>query len=227
MSDGEVMDLAEGPLNVLYRRLTPSLLGPCVVRSCELLADAIHTHYLITQWHSTPFDERNGDVLFLHRCPVDLGGAALVRPDEALLGRSSSAVSESGTSMDSIDEDEELTFQRPRTSTNGSSSMLSANLNHTSRSSLVLDYYFTALDEAANSHHGERSKSRQLALKHRHKLVEAYQTLAACRSLLWEELQRSLVEMLNLMSFNATVKSDDYLSMVRPSLPSFLSRDLK
>ena len=49
MSNCEVMEMTEMPLHDLYRHLTATLLGPCVVRSCELLADAVHTHYLITQ----------------------------------------------------------------------------------------------------------------------------------------------------------------------------------
>lgn len=72
MNNGELMNLAEVPLNILYRRLSPGMLAPCVVRSCELLADSIHTHYLITQWHLTPFDEKNRQWRYLHRCPVDL-----------------------------------------------------------------------------------------------------------------------------------------------------------
>jgi hypothetical protein len=41
-----------------------------VIRLCELLCDVVHTHYLITQWHRSPFDERNNDTAYLHRCPV-------------------------------------------------------------------------------------------------------------------------------------------------------------
>ena len=43
----------------------------CIVRSCELLADVVHTNYLITQWHKAPFDDRNKDDTFLHRCGID------------------------------------------------------------------------------------------------------------------------------------------------------------
>lgn len=75
MNLGEIVDLAEGPLSDLYRRLSSGLLAPCVVRTCELLADAIHTHYLVTQWHLTPFDRSNNDWAFLHRCPLDVSSA--------------------------------------------------------------------------------------------------------------------------------------------------------
>ena len=40
---------------------------PCAVKTCELLADNVHTMYMIIQWFRTPFDDRNNDVAFLHR----------------------------------------------------------------------------------------------------------------------------------------------------------------
>mmetsp|Transcript_9808 Transcript_9808/g.21994 ORF Transcript_9808/g.21994 Transcript_9808/m.21994 type:complete len:698 (+) Transcript_9808:198-2291(+) len=76
MDMGEIVDLAEVPLNILYPRLTSDLLASCVVRSCELLADIVHTHYLLTQWHLTPFHPLNSDPALgsahLHRSPLDL-----------------------------------------------------------------------------------------------------------------------------------------------------------
>jgi hypothetical protein len=67
MQADEMVDLAECDLVELYGRLTPDLIAPCIVRSCEFMADVVHTHYLITQWHRSPFDSRNEDKLFLHR----------------------------------------------------------------------------------------------------------------------------------------------------------------
>jgi hypothetical protein len=52
--------------------VTPEVSVQCVVRACELLGDIAHTHYLVTQWHRTPFDSRNLDAAFLHRCPNEL-----------------------------------------------------------------------------------------------------------------------------------------------------------
>jgi len=68
----DMLDLEDQPLSSLYQKVSQEMLVPCIVRSCELLADVIHTNYLITQWHCTPFDERNENVKFLHRCPIDL-----------------------------------------------------------------------------------------------------------------------------------------------------------
>lgn len=73
MDMGEIVDLAEIPLKILYRRLTSDMIAPCIVRSCELLVDVVHTHFLATQWHRTPFDKQNLDNIFLHRhIEVDL-----------------------------------------------------------------------------------------------------------------------------------------------------------
>jgi len=70
MNVGEMVDLAELSLLELYNRITADMVAPCIVRSCELLADIVHTNYLITQWHRTPFDPRNDDPTFLHRNPA-------------------------------------------------------------------------------------------------------------------------------------------------------------
>jgi hypothetical protein len=70
MNMGEMVDLAELSLLELYNRITADMVAPCIVRSCELLADIVHTNYLITQWHRAPFDSRNDDPLF---CPVQRG----------------------------------------------------------------------------------------------------------------------------------------------------------
>ena len=243
MSDGEVMDLAERPLNDLYRRLTATLLGPCVVRSCELLADAIHTHYLITQWHCTPFDGRNSDWMFLHRCSVDLTASSSspsrvfprMSQDSAdeHSNNSRSASNDYDTTKDSLDEDEELVFQQQKKGQVNGSHHNGACTGSSSRpppatvapdrprkSSSALDRYLASLDGAAGEGVDPESEVGLLLQTHGGKLRDAYDSLAACRSLLWEELQRSLVDMLNLMSFNSAVKSDDYLSMVTMNIIS-------
>jgi hypothetical protein len=66
----DMVDLDDLTLEELYERVTAEMFVPCIVRSCELLADVVHTNYLITQWHRLPFDERNHQEAFLHRCAV-------------------------------------------------------------------------------------------------------------------------------------------------------------
>ena len=124
----------------------------------------------------------------------------------------------------SLDEDEELVFQRPTAAARlGDAAHLNGNggtgsgSNRPRKSSSALDRYLASLDGAAAEGPAPKSKARLLLQTHGGKLRDAYDSLATCRSLLWEELQRSLVDMLNLMAFNSAVKSDDYLSMVRPA----------
>lgn len=74
LADGNVprsqmLHLPDLSLQDLYKQLPNELLVACLIRSCEMLTSVIHTHYLITQWHRTPFDERNRSEQFLHRCP--------------------------------------------------------------------------------------------------------------------------------------------------------------
>lgn len=37
----------------------------------ERLADLMHTYYLLVQWHRDPFNPRNDDLEYLHRCGID------------------------------------------------------------------------------------------------------------------------------------------------------------
>jgi hypothetical protein len=67
----DVSDLDEVPLTILLRRLSAEQLPLCIVRACELLAEIVHTHYCISQWHRAPFDTRNHEAHFLHRPPAD------------------------------------------------------------------------------------------------------------------------------------------------------------
>jgi len=64
MGMDEIMELADAPLQHLYTLVNAESAAQCIVRSCELLTDIVHTHYLITQWHVSPFDssdEGGGD----------------------------------------------------------------------------------------------------------------------------------------------------------------------
>ena len=193
-----------------------------------------------SQWHCTPFDERNCDLRFLHRCSVDLtsssgsprGFPRLSQDSADGNGRSNksrSASNDYDALKGSLDEDEELVFQRPKAAARlGDAAHLNGNgadtapasgsdSNRPRKSSSALDRYLASLDGAAAEGAAPKSKARLLLQTHGGKLRDAYDSLATCRSLLWEELQRSLVDMLNLMAFNSAVKSDDYLSMVRPA----------
>ena len=68
----DIMDLADSPLEDLYTLVTPDLAAECLVRTAEFLVEVVHTHYLITQWHLTPFDSKNEDIHYLHRIGINL-----------------------------------------------------------------------------------------------------------------------------------------------------------
>ena len=72
MALGDIMELADAPLQDLYSLVTPDLAAECLVRSAEFLVEVVHTHYLITQWHLSPFNPNNEDIQFLHRCGINL-----------------------------------------------------------------------------------------------------------------------------------------------------------
>jgi hypothetical protein len=63
---GEIVDLTEAPLHMLYKRIAPELFPKCVIRSCQLLTDIIHTNFSISQWHLAPFHPYNSDLEKLH-----------------------------------------------------------------------------------------------------------------------------------------------------------------
>lgn len=67
----DAAELEDLLLSDLFPKVLPELMIPCIVRSCELLVDVVHTHYLMTQWHLAPFDPRNEDTRWLHRKPID------------------------------------------------------------------------------------------------------------------------------------------------------------
>jgi hypothetical protein len=63
MGMDEIMDLADAPLQHLYTLVNAESAAQCILRSCELLTDIVYTHYLITQWHVSPFDSTDeGDI---------------------------------------------------------------------------------------------------------------------------------------------------------------------
>jgi hypothetical protein len=72
MALGDIIDLADAPLSDLYSLVTPDLSAECFVRTAEFLVEVVHTHYLITQWHLSPFDPKNEDVEYLHRFGINL-----------------------------------------------------------------------------------------------------------------------------------------------------------
>jgi hypothetical protein len=154
MNTGEMVDLAELSLLELYNRITADMVAPCIVRSCELLADVIHTNYLITQWHRSPFDPRNNDPAFLHCNAVD-------------------------------DDEESVVFG------SGSTNMETMISNAVSNAIGI---------DTLNMK--EMSQNDLLLSKLNRQLIQG-------RTVLWDELQKALVEMLRCINISAAVTADD------------------
>eukprot|EP01034_Spumella_vulgaris_P021596 gene21596-27634_t len=249
MKFGEMVDLSELPLNVLYRRLSPDVVAPCVIRSCELLADVVHTSYLISQWHSVPFDQRNQDWDYLHRSPIDLrlyerkqSGQQHESDDEDVDEVRSSEEGEAPLGSREGDElvepyshDTDLTSEgaaEARSSLSSANRSSSTDFNEAT-GSLQLKRNFESLkscpqlsDEATSSivssfedHFARRSadesdsSAKRLMRLNGVKLAMAYQHMSQSRTILWEELLRALVEMLNMLSLSSAVRPEDFLSM--------------
>jgi hypothetical protein len=246
MKFGEMVDLSELPLNVLYRRLSPDVVAPCVIRSCELLADVIHTNYLITQWHCTPFDQRNHDWDHLHRSPIDLRlyekqqrshqlqraqGHQFHESDEeedADEVRSSDEEGEMRGAGPEEDEQVEPYIQGRDSVAEGGRSSVSSVSSDQASASLKLKQNLEALrlseettssivssfeDHFAGEADQSDSGSDRVMRLNGVKLAMAHQHMAQSRTILWEELLRALVEMLNLMSLTSAVRPEDFLSM--------------
>lgn len=204
MRTGEMMDLAELELEELYERVTPDLVAPCIVRSCECLADVIHTHFLITQWHRAPFSARNEDLVYLHR------GDYVVDDDEELDTHATSSTSTGG--------------DRARRDSIGVGAGVGGGVATLSKlSAAVAD----ALLMASDDHDGDEEEGEggdsidaEIEFKRRRQerlrnesLTRACNGVLQTRWSLWEQVLQAVVQMLNSITFTAAVPIDDFLAM--------------
>ena len=65
-----MVDLAEGDIKKLCECVSADMTAQSIVRSCELLCDVVHTHYMMSQWHRSPFNPRSHDNLYMHGTPI-------------------------------------------------------------------------------------------------------------------------------------------------------------
>lgn len=205
MNFGEIVDLTEIPLNVLYRRITGDSIAPCIIRSCKLLTDVVHTHYLITQWHTSPFDERNEDWKFLHRCAINLSDIEIDRKSVAdmMLNFEDEAID----STNDFDCKTVQSFNLKSELQKRVNTVISAE----AKSSLTnaMENNLKVVEDSLSS----KSTLVKLVRLHQEKLTDSYQKLAQSRSILWEEMSRSLIDMLNMMTVTSAVKPDDFLAL--------------
>jgi hypothetical protein len=186
-----VLDLTELSQNELYQRITPDIVVRCVVRACELLADVVHTNYLVTQWHRTPFDERTGDMAFLHRGPIEHGEADF--SDE-----------------DSEDEEEEGQEEGRGRGRSGSGNGHRTAGRRALEGDAVLESIIHETDITAELSPNEiRSQRLQTA-----RLTDALHSLAACRLILWEEVERAIVDLFHAISPSAEIALEDFAALL-------------
>lgn len=270
MGTGEFEDIVEVPLNMLYRQITADVIAPCVVRSCELLAEVVHTHFLLTQWHRAPFDPRNGDSAFLHRQPLDVSpvqpevtsiAVLNVKTSRAspssrhnssnALGSSSKVVAAQEHHSEIIDlgkefHDEESDGEAHDDDEDGDESVVEGDaalsalastyrkmsqvestLSEELTSSIMTSFtqHFPHIlhkdmdkDHLPHISMGENVSAKELLSTTGNpdcglKLAMVFDRLQQSRAILWEEILRSLVSMLNMMTFTSEVKIEDFLAM--------------
>jgi len=227
-----MLELEDLPLSQLYATLEPEMTVPCIVRSCELLADIVHTHFLVTQWHSTPFDSCNDDMQHLHRCTVDLDDV-LNEPmsNDAVEKEKSEYGDDAGEKNGRVEGEGEDQKEGVGTSTGGAvraddtarlqaQSFSMHSQLHPQKKKAVIDSFLAhfdvelhgPLDPADTPQQTSEEKGR---VRHRlgSKMALTYHSLASCRVLLWDEIVQALLEGLNSLSFSCSIPLDAFLSM--------------
>ena len=224
-----MLELEDLPLSQLYTKLEPEMTVPCIVRSCELMADIVHTHYLISQWHSTPFDKRNEDIKHLHRCTVDL--------DDVLNESMLNDVGEEESSEDDAEARQgggaEGQQEVPKAKARSQSFSMRSQLHPDKKQGIVdsfLEHFDVELhspqgpspdiaERVAGADHGDallrisEERNRRLRQILGSKMAVTYHSLASCRVLLWDEIVQALLEGLNSLPLSCSIPLDAFLSM--------------
>ena len=140
----DVFDLTDCSTEELVEKLPADMIGACVLRAAEFLLDVVHTHYSITQWHLTPFDPRNTDTHYAHRCPNNLGTL-----NEELDSEADDSEGDEEEEEDEVDgeEEEEETLNKPPSETKGGSESES----HITESAIKAEGVHTVLSEESNA----------------------------------------------------------------------------
>jgi hypothetical protein len=191
MNDTDIMELDEVPLSDLYVKVIQEMMVPCIVRSCELLLDLVHAHYLMTQWHLTPFHENNNDTAFLHRQPIDLDDVS----------QEVNFQTNEGTNNDS---------RGVNTSRKDSSSVqFSTNIRKETKDTILKSFH----DFFKCNLNCDKEELDALMEKQGQLLVDLYRDMVTGRSTLWDNVLDGLVKALNTVTFTSSVSLDDFLNM--------------
>ena len=189
------MDDTNSPLNTMINDVPEDCSVLCVVRSCELVASVMHTHYLITQWHRLPFDERNKDIAFLHRCPNEMVSSGLSDDEDDSGEEESESDGEEEGHRAAVNVATEENIKKRKKAKAQAAAALVIDAQPSSDSSA------TAITEDV----GERLRKARLAL--------ASQNLARSRALLWERIEAAVTLVLNAVHPSSAVSVEDFLCM--------------
>lgn len=266
-------DITDVPLNLLYRHLTADVIAPCVVRTCELLADVVHTHFLLTQWHRSPFDPQNMSAEYLHRQPLEVkivgaddapSNVLHVQTNRTSLSSNNSTANSTTQSpnmnprrVESHSEiidlgrefhDEESDGEEDDDLQDGDEALnaLASTYRKLSQVQSTLSEETTNAVIASFEMHFPRILSRDRDIEHLSlvspgngegdreragegagtdgggsdsapncglRMANVLDRLQQSRAILWEEMLRALVNMLNMMTFTSEVKIEDFLAM--------------
>ena len=205
------LDLADLPFAQLCKRIPVEMLPLCIVKSCSVLIDVVHTHYLITQWHSSPFDPRNHDSTFLH-----------TMDNNSMTMRSFLAISKrlgndmvSMVDVDGFDELDAVEYQelalagvgKKSTSTSSSSN---GSGNSTEDEQKQWNEIQTRFEELFMNNASPLSNEFIFS-----RLIVSLNKLSKTKSLLWEEIITGLTSMLRNVIFTSALKLDEIVLMIR------------
>ncbi len=164
---------------------------PCIVRICELLADIVHTHFLITQWHYMPFDGRNDSVDHMYQTWM------------AAKNQLESDVSEAAfTAHEAFPLFSQLHFQKKKVIVDS----FVANFD------VKLDIASSDYPSEQPSLNESDSTDKLLELIGA-KMAITYHSLASCRASLWDEIVQALLDAFQSLTLSGSIPLDDFLSM--------------
>jgi hypothetical protein len=210
------LDITEMTDEELYQKITPSLVVPCVVRATEMLASVIHTNYLITQWHLTPFDERNSDLQFLHRCPIEHAANQDFFSEDEESGDEESDDEAKG--RNSVSDQHETRSEKKNPGGGGAGGAAGG-----VRDDVLRDIIISGNDNLNSNGggHGDPTDQVQLSpteIRHQRlqsaRLSDANQSLVACRILLWKEVEKAIITLFRAISPSSAIPFEDFASMI-------------